>query len=74
MRNNNAAPPVQFIAVAARLVNNTDTHRPSNKNKISHTHRVSDKVAPPPPPSPKTDRPSHRAPGGAKKQFIVINF
>ena len=36
------APPVQFIAVTARLVNSTQTHRPSNK------------VAPPPPlpPSP----------------------
>ena len=37
----NAAPPVQFIAVAARLVNNT--HRPSH---------ILNQVATPPPPLP----------------------
>ena len=49
---NVVAPPVQFIAVAARLENTGDT------SKVAH---------PPPPPSTKTDRPSHTAPDGAKK-------
>ena len=50
----NVAPPVQFISVLAWLVNNTDTHR------------VAPPPPPPPPPPPKTDRPSHKVPGGAK--------
>ena len=57
----NVAPPVQLIAVVARLENNTHTQTDT------HTHTA----APPPPLSPppphKTDRPSHRVPGGAKK-------
>ena len=49
---NVVAPPVQFIAVAARL-ENTDT------SKVA---------PPPPPPPTKTDRLSHRAPDGAKNR------
>ena len=71
----NVAPPVQFIAVAARLVNNTDTHTPSHIiNKVAPPPSpppppppTPPPPPPPPPPSPPstTERPSHRAPGGA---------
>ena len=58
----NVALPEQITAVAARLVTNThtQTHTP-------HTHKDTRRAPPPlPPPPPETDRPSHRAPGGAK--------
>ena len=56
----NIAAPVQFIVVAARLVNNTDTHT----QYLSYNKQAV--APPPPPPPPKTDTPSHRAPGGVK--------
>ena len=51
----NVAPYVQFIAVAARLVNNTNTHRQTHVH--GHPHIINEVT--PPPPQPKTGTPSN---------------
>ena len=72
----NVAQPVQFITIAARLVNNQTyptfwALRITKKNFVKGSRHpslsTSDKQCKYIP--PKINRPSHRAPGGAKKRL-----
>ena len=73
----NIAPPMQLIAVAMSRgyepLLSAVAQTLSYKHTDTQTHTL--RVTPPPqPPTLKTDRPSHRAPGGGKKFFTSLHF